>query len=153
MTTQPTSTKRKDCTNTKGLSSFNRDADGEGEGEVERSREQLALLQRNTERDKELLHCKDKELHHWRGPSPAPSHSQGDECVVDDRNRKRDKRSPHPARNKSNLPIRRGQSLHLTTKVEGKSKTRRSSKDQFLNARQSLIPESLRCHRFLVMMP
>ena len=34
------------------------------EKEVERLREQVVVLQREAERDKELLHCKDEELHH-----------------------------------------------------------------------------------------
>ena len=41
-----------------------------------------------------MLHRKDKELHHQRRPSPAPSHSQGDECRVGDMNKKRARRSP-----------------------------------------------------------
>lgn len=41
-----------------GASYANRDV------EVERLREQVTLLQRNVEKDKELLRHKDKELHH-----------------------------------------------------------------------------------------
>ena len=48
----------------------------------------MALLQRNVEKDKELLCRKDKELHHRSGPSLAPSHSQVDERVLDDKNKK-----------------------------------------------------------------
>lgn len=72
-----------------GLSYANRDV------EVERLREQVALLQRNAKKDKELLRRKDKELYHQRGPSPTPSRSRGDECRGEDRSRKRDQRSPH----------------------------------------------------------
>ena len=43
--------------------------------ELERLREQVALLQRNVKKDKELLHRKTMKLHHRRGPSLAPSHS------------------------------------------------------------------------------
>ena len=42
------------ATNIEGLSYYDRD------GEVERLREQVALLQRNSEEDKELLHRKDR---------------------------------------------------------------------------------------------
>ena len=45
-------------TNMEGASYANRDV------EVERLREQVTLLQRNVEKDKELLRHKDKELHH-----------------------------------------------------------------------------------------
>ena len=45
-------------TNMEGVSYANRDV------EVERLREQVTLLQRNVEKDKELLRHKDKELHH-----------------------------------------------------------------------------------------
>ena len=48
---------------------------GNRDVEVERLREEVELLQRNPEKDKELLRRKDKELHHQRGPSPTPSHS------------------------------------------------------------------------------
>nr|POE91822.1 hypothetical protein CFP56_65367 [Quercus suber] len=72
------------------LTNYNKD------GEVERLREQVALLQRNVEKDKELLHYKGKELHHQRGPSPAPSHSRAVKRMLDDQNRKRDRRSPLP---------------------------------------------------------
>nr|POE88554.1 hypothetical protein CFP56_48649 [Quercus suber] len=77
-------------TNTKGPSYYNRD------GEVERLKEQVALLQRSTKKDKELLHLKDKKLHHQRGPSLAPSHSRAYERMLNDRNRKRDRRSSPP---------------------------------------------------------
>ena len=62
---------------------------------MERLKEQVALLQRNAEKDKELLHRKDKELHHQRRPSPEPSHSRGDKRGVGDMNKKKDRRSPH----------------------------------------------------------
>ena len=56
----------------------------------------MALLQRKNEKDKELLCRKDKEFYHRRGPSPPLSRSRADEHVLDDRNRKRDRRSPPP---------------------------------------------------------
>ena len=43
-----------------------------------------------------MLRHKDEELHHRKGPSPAPNHSQRDDCMVDDRNKKRERRPPHP---------------------------------------------------------
>ena len=55
------------ASNMEGLSYANRDV------EVESLREQVALLHRNVEKDKEMLRHKDEELHHQRGPSPAPS--------------------------------------------------------------------------------
>ena len=96
----PPPQKEGSATNTEGLSYSNRD------GEVERLREQVVLLQRNVDMDKELLHRKDKELHHRRGLSPAPSHSQGDECVMDDKNRKRDRRLPYPCGEWEQFPHR-----------------------------------------------
>lgn len=63
--------------------------------ELERLRKRVALLQRNAERDKELLCCKDEELHRQKGPSPAPSCSQGGERRRGEENRKRNKRSFH----------------------------------------------------------
>ena len=51
------------ATNIEGPSYANRDV------EVERLREQVDLLQRNVEKDKELLCRKDEELHHQRGLS------------------------------------------------------------------------------------
>ena len=49
---------------------------------------------------------------------------------------------PLPMESESSLYTRRGQSLHFTIRIEGKSKIGRSIKDQFLNARQPLILES-----------
>ena len=66
----------------------------------------MAVLQRNAEKDKELLRRKDKELHHQRRLSPASSHSRGDERGVGDRNRKRDRRSPHPHGEQEKTPPR-----------------------------------------------
>ena len=43
-----------------------------------------------------MLRRKDKELHHWKGPSPARSHSRVDERMLDARNRNRDRKSPPP---------------------------------------------------------
>ena len=77
------------ATNTEGPSYANRDV------EVESMREQVALLQRNMGKEKELILRKDKELHHQRRASPAPNHSRGDERGMGDRNKKRDRRSPH----------------------------------------------------------
>ena len=65
------------ATNMEGPSYANRDM------KVERLRKQVTLLQRNAEKDKELLRCKDK---------------REDECGVGDRNQKRDMRSPYPYR-------------------------------------------------------
>lgn len=86
------------ATNTKGPSYSSR------EREVERLREQVAMLQKEVERNEELLRRKDKKLHHQRGPSPTPCHSRGDECVVGDRSRKRDRRQPPPHREKTVFP-------------------------------------------------
>ena len=60
---------------------------------------------------------------------------------------------PLPIESESNLHTRRGPSLHLTTRIEGESKTGKSIKDQFLSARQLLNLESPQCQRFPVMMP
>ena len=66
----------------------------------------MALLQRDEEKDKELLRRKDKELHHQRRPSPVPSHSQGDERGVGDKNQKKDRRSPPPYGEQEKTPLR-----------------------------------------------
>ena len=62
---------------------------------MERLREQVEVLQREAERDNELLRRKDEELHRQRGLSPAHNHSQEEERVVDDRNRKKKTSYPH----------------------------------------------------------
>ena len=62
---------------------------------MERLREQVEVLQREAKRDKELLRHKDEELHRQRGPSPVHSHSQEEERVVDDRNKKKKTSYPH----------------------------------------------------------
>ena len=49
---------------------------------------------------------------------------------------------PLPMEIESSLHTRRGQSLHFTIRIEGKSKIGRSLKDQFLSAHQPLILES-----------
>ena len=49
---------------------------------------------------------------------------------------------PLPMESESSLHTRRGQSLHFTIRIEGKSKIGRSLKDQFLSAHQPLILES-----------
>ena len=54
----PPPQRERSATNMEGPSYANRDM------EVERLRKQVALLQRNAEKDKELLRRKDKELHH-----------------------------------------------------------------------------------------
>lgn len=87
-------------TNTRGPSYSNRD------GEVEMLREQMALLQRNTKKDKELLCRKDKELHHQRGPSPASSHSRANKHILENRNKKRDRISTHPHGEREQSPYR-----------------------------------------------
>lgn len=45
---------------------------------MQRLRDQVALLQRNAEKDQELLCRKDEELHNRRRPSPPSSHSGRD---------------------------------------------------------------------------
>ena len=107
------------ATNMEGSSYANRDV------EVERLRKQVALLQRNAKKSKELLRRKDKELHHQRRLSLTPSHSRGDEHGVGDRNRKRDKRSPHPHGERERL---KGLITHLLIRVEKRSKIGRGLK-------------------------
>ena len=115
---------------------------------MERLGEQVALLQRNAEKDKDLLRHKDKELHHQRRPSPAASHSRRDERRVGDMNKTKDRRSPPILiGNERRLPPGREQFLHLFARAEGRSKMRIGLKDQ------SLILESIRRCMFLVRMP
>ena len=111
------------------------------------------MLQRNAKKDKELLRCKNKELHHRRGPSRHPvTPEQMNICwTIGIRSGIRD--HPLPMESESSLHTRRGQSLHFTIRIEGNSKIGRSIKDQFLNARQPLILKSPQCHKFPVMMP
>ena len=117
------------ATNTKGMSYYNRD------GEVDRLRKQVALLQRNAEKDKELLWRKDKSFMIGEGQARhpvTPEHmntfwTTGMGSVIGD----------HllPMECESSLYTGKGLSLHLTTRIEGESKTRRSIKDQFLRPR------------------
>ena len=110
-------------------------------------KEQVVLLQRNAEKDKELLHCKDKELHHQRRPSPEPSHSRGDERGVGDMNKKRDRRSPHYYGEREKTPPGRELFLHLLARAEERSKKGIGLKDQ------PFILESIQHCMFLVRMP
>lgn len=100
----------------------------------------MAALQKEAKRDNELLHRKDEELHHRRGPSPVISHSRGDESVLGDRIKKRDMITIHPHRE-------RKQTLHREIMVslplgrtEGKSKKGRGIKALFLSIQQSRVP-------------
>nr|POE56131.1 hypothetical protein CFP56_41221 [Quercus suber] len=54
------------------------------------------MLRREAGRNEELLRKKDEELLHQRGPSPALSHSQGDEHDVVDMYKRRDRKQPPP---------------------------------------------------------
>ena len=53
-----------------------------------------------------MLRHKDEELHHRKGPNPAPNHSQRDDCMVDYRNKKRERRPPHPHGERKHSPHR-----------------------------------------------
>ena len=89
------------ATNIEGPSYSNRDR------EVENLREQVAMLQREVERNEELLWKKDEELLHQIGPSLASSHSQGDEHDMGDKYRRQDRKQPPCHRERSNLPTRK----------------------------------------------
>jgi len=55
---------------------------------------------------------------------------------------------PLPMESESSLRTVKGQSLHLTTRIERESKIGRSIKDQFLNPRQPFNLKSPQCQRF-----
>lgn len=107
------------------------------EREVERLRQQVAMLQRETERNEELLHRKDEEMIAWLVIGVG----------------KETGGNPLPTGNESNLSIEKGQSFHPTGRTEGKSKIGRSLKGQFLKARWSLTSKSLRRPKLPMMMP
>ena len=106
------------------------------------------MLQREAERNEEILQRNDEELLHKRGLSPMQSHSRGDKQSVGEWHRKRDKRQLPPHRD-------RKQSLHKERTVfpppfppsfptggkKGKSEIRRSLKGQSLNTQHFLILE------------
>lgn len=92
---------------------------------MQRLRDQVALLQRNAEKDQELLCRKDEELHNRRRPSPPSSHSGrdghgGGGGVIETKGGI----GNHPIIIKSEKGIlsRKEQFLHLPTRLEEKSK-------------------------------
>lgn len=75
---------------------------------MQRLRDQVALLQRNAEKDQELLCRKDEELHNRRRPSPPSSHSgrDGHSGGGGYRNKRRDRKSPHHYKERERNPFK-----------------------------------------------
>lgn len=94
---------------------------------MERLREQVALLQREAKRDKELLHHKDEEFHCRRVPIPVHSHSRGEERMVDDKSRKSRTTHLHREREQSPHKERMASPPHKKSRREEQNRERHKS--------------------------